>query len=181
MTVVSWFQDTTGGLLTLCAIAVAVLLFLIIKVKLEPFIALVLVGLGLQLGQGHGHVPRHGSGRRHGRGHRISPSELNFRANIWAMKSLGVKWILSVSAVGSLKEQYVPTHMVTPDQFIDRTKDRRSNVSKEGGVGRSYLGSKEVPPIKQVRRPVPMDDARRPPPHPPTLVRRAPGVTGRRS
>lgn len=46
MTVVSWFQDTTGGLLTLCAIAVAVLLFLIIKVKLEPFIALVLVGLG---------------------------------------------------------------------------------------------------------------------------------------
>jgi GntP family gluconate:H+ symporter len=52
MTVVSWFQDTTGGLLTLCAIAVAVLLFLIIKVKLEPFIALVLVGLGLGLAAG---------------------------------------------------------------------------------------------------------------------------------
>ena len=55
---------------------------------------------------------------RHGRGHRIVPSELNFRANIWALKSLGVKWILSVSAVGSLKEEYVPTHMVTPDQFL---------------------------------------------------------------
>ena len=46
---------------------------------------------------------------RHGRGHRLSPSEINFRANIWAMKSRGVKWILAVSAVGSLKEHYVPT------------------------------------------------------------------------
>src|SRR6185436_20710063 len=69
---------------------------------------------------------------RHGRGHRILPSELNFRANIWAMKSLGVKWILSVSAVGSLKEKYVPTHMVTPDQFIDRTYGRKSTFFGEG-------------------------------------------------
>ena len=72
---------------------------------------------------------------RHGRGHRISPSELNFRANIWAMKSLGVKWILSVSAVGSLKEEYVPTHMVTPDQFIDRTFGRKGTFFEGGIVG----------------------------------------------
>jgi len=69
---------------------------------------------------------------RHGRGHRILPSELNFRANIWALKSLGVKWILSVSAVGSLKEEYVPTHMVTPDQFIDRTYARHSTFFGNG-------------------------------------------------
>ncbi len=72
---------------------------------------------------------------RHGRGHRISPSEINFRANLWAMKSLGVKWILSVSAVGSLKEQYVPTHMVTPDQFIDRTFGRKGTFFTDGIVG----------------------------------------------
>jgi len=61
---------------------------------------------------------------RHGRGHRILPHELNFRANIFAMKMLGVQWILSVSAVGSLKEQYQPLHMVIPDQFVDRTRQR---------------------------------------------------------
>jgi 5'-methylthioadenosine phosphorylase len=61
---------------------------------------------------------------RHGRGHRILPSELNFRANIWALKSLGVSRILSVSAVGSLKEQYAPQQMVIPDQFVDRTRHR---------------------------------------------------------
>jgi 5'-methylthioadenosine phosphorylase len=72
---------------------------------------------------------------RHGRGHRISPSEINFRANIWALKSLGVKWILSVSAVGSLKEEYVPTHMVTPDQFIDRTFGRKGTFFTDGIVG----------------------------------------------
>ena len=72
---------------------------------------------------------------RHGRGHRISPSEINFRANLWALKSLGVRWILSVSAVGSLKEQYVPTHMVTPDQFIDRTFGRKGTFFTDGIVG----------------------------------------------
>ena len=72
---------------------------------------------------------------RHGRGHRLSPSEINFRANIWAMKSLGVKWILAVSAVGSLKEQYVPTHMVIPDQFIDRTFGRKGTFFTDGIVG----------------------------------------------
>src|ERR1022692_2126529 len=59
---------------------------------------------------------------RHGRGHRILPSELNHRANIWAMKKLGVAWILSVSAVGSLQKKYRPCDIVLPDQFLDRTK-----------------------------------------------------------
>ena len=59
---------------------------------------------------------------RHGRGHRILPSELNHRANIWAMKKLGVAWLISVSAVGSLQGRYRPCHIVLPDQFLDRTK-----------------------------------------------------------
>src|SRR5579862_2039825 len=59
---------------------------------------------------------------RHGRGHRISPSELNFRANIYAMKTLGVGRILSLSAVGSLKEEHQPLDFVIPDQFVDRTR-----------------------------------------------------------
>ena len=59
---------------------------------------------------------------RHGRGHRILPSKLNHRANIWAMKKLGVAWIISVSAVGSLQEKYKPCDIVLVDQFIDRTK-----------------------------------------------------------
>ena len=63
---------------------------------------------------------------RHGRGHRITPTELNFRANIWGMKKLGVEYILSVSAVGSLKEEHKPTDFVIPDQFIDRTFARVS-------------------------------------------------------
>jgi 5'-methylthioadenosine phosphorylase len=59
---------------------------------------------------------------RHGRGHRIMPSELNHRANLWAMKKLGVQWIISVSAVGSLQSKYKPRDIVLPDQFFDRTK-----------------------------------------------------------
>ena len=59
---------------------------------------------------------------RHGRGHRILPSELNHRANVWAMKKLGVAWILGVSAVGSLQARYRPCDIVLPDQFLDRTK-----------------------------------------------------------
>ena len=59
---------------------------------------------------------------RHGRGHRILPSELNHRANLWAMKKLGVAWIISVSAVGSLQRKYRPCDIVLPDQFVDRTK-----------------------------------------------------------
>jgi 5'-methylthioadenosine phosphorylase len=59
---------------------------------------------------------------RHARGHRILPSELNHRANLWAMKKLGVAWVMSVSAVGSLQKQYRPCDIVLPDQFVDRTK-----------------------------------------------------------
>ncbi|PUA32408.1 MAG: methylthioadenosine phosphorylase [Zestosphaera tikiterensis] len=61
---------------------------------------------------------------RHGRGHKIPPHRINFRANIWALKSLGVKWVVAVSAVGSLREDYMPGDIVIPDQFIDMTKGR---------------------------------------------------------
>ena len=71
---------------------------------------------------------------RHGAGHRISPSELNFRANIYGMKTLGVEYILSASAVGSLKEEYKPMDIVIPDQFIDRTKGRISTFFGRGLV-----------------------------------------------
>ncbi|MEM1800311.1 MAG: S-methyl-5'-thioadenosine phosphorylase, partial [Desulfurococcaceae archaeon] len=62
---------------------------------------------------------------RHGRGHKIPPHRVNYRANIWALKSLGVKWIIAVSAVGSLREDYRPGDFVVPDQFIDMTKGVR--------------------------------------------------------
>src|SRR6202030_2614715 len=71
---------------------------------------------------------------RHGRGHRISPSELNFRANVWGMKSLGVERIISLSAVGSLKEEHRPLDFVIPDQFFDRTRGRVSTFFGEGLV-----------------------------------------------
>lgn len=71
---------------------------------------------------------------RHGRGHRISPSELNFRANIYGMKSLGVERIISLSAVGSLKEEHRPLDFVIPDQFFDRTRGRASTFFGEGLV-----------------------------------------------
>jgi len=71
---------------------------------------------------------------RHGHGHRISPSELNFRANIYAMKSLGVERILSLSAVGSLKEEHRPLDFVIPDQFFDRTRGRVSTFFGDGLV-----------------------------------------------
>jgi 5'-methylthioadenosine phosphorylase len=71
---------------------------------------------------------------RHGRGHRISPSELNFRANIYGMKMLGVERILSLSAVGSLKEEHAPLDFVIPDQFFDRTHCRASTFFDRGIV-----------------------------------------------
>src|SRR5262250_3169598 len=71
---------------------------------------------------------------RHGRGHRISPSELNFRANIYGFKTLGVDRIISLSAVGSLKEEHAPLDFVIPDQFVDRTKARPSTFFGEGLV-----------------------------------------------
>lgn len=71
---------------------------------------------------------------RHGRGHRLLPSELNFRANLYGMKTLGVEWIVSVSAVGSLKESYAPTHILIPDQFFDRTRHRPDTFFGNGLV-----------------------------------------------
>ena len=71
---------------------------------------------------------------RHGRGHRLSPSELNYRANIYAMKTLGVERILSLSAVGSLKEEHKPLDFLIPDQFVDRTRGRSSTFFGEGLV-----------------------------------------------
>ena len=73
---------------------------------------------------------------RHGRGHRILPSELNHRANIWAMKQLGVSWIISASAVGSLQQEYSPCDIVLIDQFVDNTKQSAAHTFfGEGIVG----------------------------------------------
>src|SRR5271156_3035126 len=71
---------------------------------------------------------------RHGRGHRLSPSEINYRANICALKMLGVERVLSVSAVGSLREEYAPLDFLIPDQFFDRTRLRLSTFFGDGVV-----------------------------------------------
>ena len=71
---------------------------------------------------------------RHGRGHRVSPSALNARANIWALKSIGVEWVLSVSAVGSMREEIRPLDVVIPDQLIDRTRLRPTSFFDEPGL-----------------------------------------------
>jgi 5'-methylthioadenosine phosphorylase len=71
---------------------------------------------------------------RHGRGHRLTPSELNYRANIYGFKTLGVERLVSISAVGSLKIEYVPTHIVVPDQFFDRTRHRPDTFFGDGLV-----------------------------------------------
>jgi len=71
---------------------------------------------------------------RHGRGHRLTPSELNYRANIYGLKTLGVEWILSASAVGSLREDYRPLDLVIPGQFFDRTRGRVSTFFGNGLV-----------------------------------------------
>ncbi len=78
---------------------------------------------------------------RHGRGHTLTPSELPFRANIYAMKALGVEYLISASAVGSLKAEAKPVDMVVPDQFIDRTKSRVSTFFGEGIVGHISFGN----------------------------------------
>jgi 5'-methylthioadenosine phosphorylase len=84
---------------------------------------------------------------RHGRGHRILPSELNFRANIYAMKDLGVERIVSVSAVGSLKEEHKPTEFVIPDQFIDRTSNRTATFFGHGIVAHVAFGDPVCPEV----------------------------------
>ena len=82
---------------------------------------------------------------RHGRGHRLMPSELPFRANLWAMKFLGVRYLLSVSAVGSLKEAYAPRHIVVPDQFIDRTRHRPDTFFGDGLAAHVGFGDPVCP------------------------------------
>jgi 5'-methylthioadenosine phosphorylase len=77
---------------------------------------------------------------RHGRNHTLLPSELPFRANIYAMKQLGVEYLISASAVGSLKQEVKPLDMVVPDQFIDRTKNRVSTFFGEGIVAHIAFG-----------------------------------------
>lgn len=84
---------------------------------------------------------------RHGRGHKYMPSELNFRANIYAMKSLGVERILSVSAVGSLKEEIAPLDIVLPDQFVDRTHGRASTFFGNGLVAHIAFGDPICPDL----------------------------------
>ena len=71
---------------------------------------------------------------RHGKGHRILPTELNHRANIWALRSLNVRWIIAVTAVGSLKEEYQPRDVVLPDQFFDRTSRREHHTFFGRGI-----------------------------------------------
>jgi 5'-methylthioadenosine phosphorylase len=87
---------------------------------------------------------------RHGRGHRISPSEINFRANIYAMKSLGVTRIISLSAVGSLKEEHRPLEFVLPDQFFDRTRGRISTFFGEGLVAHISFSDPICPHLAEV-------------------------------
>jgi 5'-methylthioadenosine phosphorylase len=87
---------------------------------------------------------------RHGRGHRIMPSELNFRANIWGFKQLGVERILSLSAVGSLKEEHEPLDFVIPDQFFDRTRGRISTFFGEGLVAHISFAHPICPQLADV-------------------------------
>jgi len=87
---------------------------------------------------------------RHGRGHRISPSELNFRANIYGMKSLGVERIISLSAVGSLKEEHRPLDFVIPEQFFDRTRGRANTFFGDGLVAHISFADPVCPQLVEV-------------------------------
>jgi 5'-methylthioadenosine phosphorylase len=89
---------------------------------------------------------------RHGRGHRISPSELNFRANIYGFKQLGVERIISLSAVGSLREEHAPLKFVIPDQFFDRTRGRVSTFFGEGLVAHISFADPVCPQLSEVLR-----------------------------
>ncbi|HSE05777.1 MAG TPA: S-methyl-5'-thioadenosine phosphorylase [Methylomirabilota bacterium] len=78
---------------------------------------------------------------RHGRGHRLMPSEINYRANVYGLKALGARWVVSVSAVGSMKEEIHPLDLVIPDQFYDQTKRRPSTFFGDGIV--AHVGMAE--------------------------------------
>lgn len=87
---------------------------------------------------------------RHGRNHRFLPTELPYRANIYALKSLGVEYIISASAVGSLKEEFKPLDLVVPDQFIDRTNQRISTFFGNGAVAHITFGDPFCPQLSKV-------------------------------
>jgi len=87
---------------------------------------------------------------RHGKGHRIAPSSLNYRANIYGMKKLGVDWIIGVSAVGSMKESIRPGDMVIPDQLIDRTVARPNTFFSDGIVGHVSFADPFCPVLSQI-------------------------------
>jgi len=87
---------------------------------------------------------------RHGRGHRLSPSELNFRANIYGLKTLGVERIISLSAVGSLKQEHRPLDFLLPDQFVDRTRGRISTFFGEGLVAHVGFSDPVCPEVAEV-------------------------------
>jgi len=93
---------------------------------------------------------------RHGRGHRLLPTEVPYRANIWGLKKLGVRHVLSVSAVGSLREDIEPGHLVCPDQLIDRTRLRANTFFGEGIVGHVQFGD----PMEENLRRILLDSAR---------------------
>jgi 5'-methylthioadenosine phosphorylase len=95
---------------------------------------------------------------RHGRGHRFSPSEINYRANLWGMKKLGVAWVISVSAVGSLQARYRPCDIVLPDQFVDRTKQSSAHTF----FGRGIVGHIAfADPVSEELRQLLLNTARR--------------------
>jgi 5'-methylthioadenosine phosphorylase len=85
---------------------------------------------------------------RHGQGHRLLPSELNYRANIYGFKVLGVEWLISVSAVGSMKLEYQPTDIVVPDQFFDRTRHRPDTFFGNGLVAHVSLARPICPSLQ---------------------------------
>ena len=87
---------------------------------------------------------------RHGRGHRLTPSEVPYRANIWALKSLGVERIISVSACGSMKEKYEPRHIVIPDQLYDHTRSRTYSFFGDGLVAHLSFAEPFCPHLRQV-------------------------------
>ena len=101
---------------------------------------------------------------RHGRGHRLLPTEVPYRANIYALKQLGVRYVLSVSAVGSLREELKPLDMVLPDQFIDMTKRRESSFFGQGAVAHVSMAQPICPLVsgalaRAVRRVLDLEDA----------------------
>ena len=87
---------------------------------------------------------------RHGRGHRYSPTGINYRANIWAFKSLGVRRVLSVSAVGSLREEFAPGDFVLVEQYIDRTTQRVSSFFSNGCVGHVSMAHPVCPDLSKI-------------------------------